>query len=62
MKILIIIALSVALIGALATEDMRLQNRVIGVTALCKYGNFTTAARGQQGVCSGHGGVKKWLN
>lgn len=54
------IVLAAALVFTLATEDSRLERRVIGVTAQCADGAFTTANRGQ-GVCSAHGGVKRWI-
>lgn len=56
------VALGVVLVFCLATEDRRVKSRIIGVTAMCENGMFTTAPRWQQGVCSGHGGVKKWLD
>lgn len=52
--------LSVLLVYTLATEDKRFEKRLIGATAECKSGHYTTAKRGQ-GVCSGHGGVKYWI-
>lgn len=52
--------LAVVLVYVLATEDKRFEKRLIGVTAECKSGNYTTAKRGH-GVCSGHGGVKRWM-
>lgn len=54
------IVLGVVLVFTLTTEDARLERRVIGVTAQCADGAFTTAKRGQ-GVCSAHGGVKRWI-
>lgn len=54
------IVLGVILVYTLSTEDQRLEARVIGVTAQCANGSFTTAKRGQ-GVCSSHGGVKRWI-
>lgn len=52
--------LAVVLVYVLATEDKRFEARLIGATAECKSGHYTTAKRGQ-GVCSGHGGVKRWM-
>lgn len=54
------VVLAVVLVYVLATEDKRFEKLLIGVTAECKSGNYTTAKRGQ-GVCSGHGGVKRWI-
>lgn len=59
--VVIIAFLALVLIYGLATEESRLKSRVIGVTAICKDGNFTTAPRGK-GACSGHGGIKKWYD
>ena len=54
------IVLGVILVYTLSTENQRLEARVIGVTAQCANGSFTTAKRGP-GVCSSHGGVKRWI-
>ena len=54
------VVLGVILVYTMSTEDQRLEARVIGVTAQCANGSFTTAKRGQ-GVCSSHGGVKRWI-
>lgn len=54
------VVLAVVLVYVLATEDKRFEKRLIGATAECKSGNYTTAKRGH-GVCSGHGGVKRWM-
>ena len=54
------IVLGVLLVFALSTEDHRLEARVIGVTAQCADGAYTTAKRGP-GVCSAHGGVQRWI-
>jgi hypothetical protein len=54
------VVLSVILVYTLSTEDQRLESRVIGVTAQCSNGSFTTANRGP-GVCSAHGGVQRWI-
>lgn len=54
------VVLGVILVYTLSTEDQRLEGRVIGVTAQCANGSFTTAKRGP-GVCSSHGGVKRWI-
>lgn len=48
------------LVYALATEEERHGGKLIGVTAQCKDGMFTTAKK-SQGACSGHGGVKYWI-
>lgn len=48
------------LVWSLATEEKRHGHKLIGVTAQCKDGMFTTA-RKSQGACSGHGGVKYWI-
>lgn len=56
------VVFGVVLVYCLASEDKRLAKRVIGATALCQDGMITTAERGKQGVCAGHGGVKKWLD
>lgn len=54
------VLLGVILVYTLSTEDQRLESRVIGVTAQCANGSYTTAKRGP-GVCSAHGGVKRWI-
>ena len=54
------VVLGVILVYTLSTEDQRLEARVIGVTAQCANGSFTTAKRGP-GVCSAHGGVQRWI-
>lgn len=56
------VVFGVILVYCLATEDKRMASKVIGATAICQNGKFTTAERGKQGICAGHGGVKKWLN
>lgn len=50
----------VCLIFALATEHKRNEAMLIGITAECSDGMFTATLRGS-GVCSGHGGVKRWI-
>ena len=59
--LVIISVLSMLLIYSLVTVDDRRHNMVIGATAVCKDGYITTTPRGR-GVCSSHGGVKKWLD
>ncbi len=54
------VVLAVILVYTLSTEDQRLEDRVIGVTAKCASGSYTTAKRGP-GVCSAHGGVQRWI-
>lgn len=54
------VVLVVILVYTLSTEDQRLEARVIGVTAQCANGSYTTAKRGP-GVCSAHGGVQRWI-
>lgn len=54
------VVLGVILVYTLSTEDQRLESRVIGITAQCANGSFTTAKRGP-GVCSAHGGVQRWI-
>lgn len=54
------VVLGVILVYTLSTEDQRLEARVIGVTAQCANGSFTTSKRGP-GVCSAHGGVQRWI-
>lgn len=56
----IAIVFGVSLVFCVSTEDARLEKRVIGVTAQCNDDAFTTAKRGP-GVCSSHGGVKRWI-
>lgn len=55
-------ALALLLMYTLATEETRLQKRVIGATGMCHDGAITSSPRGKQGVCSSHGGVKKWFD
>lgn len=52
--------LALWLVYALSSEDIRLEKRVIGVTAQCVDGAYTTSKRGP-GVCSSHGGVRRWI-
>lgn len=54
------VVLGVILVYTMSTENQRLEARVIGVTAQCSDGAYTTAKRGQ-GVCSSHGGVQRWI-
>jgi hypothetical protein len=54
------IVFGVLLIFALVTDGVRTQNMLIGVTAQCRDGMFTATPRGS-GICSGHGGVKKYI-
>lgn len=54
------VVLTVILVYTLSTEDQRLEARVIGVTAKCASGSYTTVKRGP-GVCSAHGGVQRWI-
>lgn len=54
------VVLGVILVYTMSTENQRLEARVIGVTAQCSDGAFTTANRAS-GVCSAHGGVKRWI-
>lgn len=54
------IVIALILVVTLSSEDSRLERRVIGVTAQCADGAYTTAKRGP-GVCSSHGGVKRWI-
>lgn len=58
--VIISVILGCLLVFTLATEDQRLQGRVIGVTGQCADGSYTTAKR-SQGACSSHGGVKRWI-
>lgn len=55
-----VVVLSALLMYCLATEHRRFQSKVIGATAICHSGSISTSPRGQ-GVCSGHGGVKEWI-
>ena len=52
--------LSCLLVYSLATEERRHGEKLIGVTAQCNDGKFTTSKQ-SQGACSGHGGVKYWM-
>lgn len=54
------IILALCLVYTLSSEDSRLEKRVVGVTAQCADGAYTTSKRGP-GVCSSHGGVKRWI-
>lgn len=54
------IIFALCLVYTLSSEDSRLEKRVVGVTAQCADGAYTTAKRGP-GVCSSHGGVKRWI-
>ncbi len=40
--------------------DNKSERSLIGVTAQCKDGMFTATPR-ERGVCSGHGGVERWI-
>lgn len=54
------IVFALILVVTLSSEDSRLERKVIGVTAQCVDGSYTTSKRGP-GVCSSHGGVKRWI-
>jgi len=59
-----VIVMGLMLTGA--RSDMHADRRavvlssVIGVTAVCKDGMYSTAKR-KRGTCSNHGGVKEWI-
>jgi len=55
-----IVVVACALVAALVLKEQSIESRVIGVTAECNNGRYTTAKRGQ-GVCSGNDGVKRWI-
>ena len=55
-----IVVVACALVAALVLKEQSIESRVIGVTAECSNGRYTTAERGK-GVCSGNGGVKRWI-
>lgn len=54
------VILVAVLFYTVSTEESRHGNKLIGVTAQCKDGKFTSAKK-SQGACSGHGGVKYWI-
>lgn len=54
------IALAVAVVALLASEESRTARRVLGLSAVCMDGALTTSPRGP-GVCAAHGGVKEWM-
>lgn len=60
MPVIFCILLGLLLVYSLGTQDARLEKRFIGATAQCKDGSYTTSKRGP-GVCSSHGGVKRWI-
>ena len=49
-----------AFLAGMTVNEYQVQGRFIGVTAECNNGRYTAAERGQ-GVCSGNGGVKRWI-
>lgn len=56
------VVIGIILVYCLMTFERRAVKLVIGATAFCNDGMITTAERGKQGVCAGHGGVRKWLD
>lgn len=58
--IAIAFALVAAFLAGMAVNEYQMPTRVIGVTAECNNGRYTTAERGR-GVCSANGGVKRWI-
>lgn len=40
--------------------DERVRERVIGVSALCRDGMYSTAEK-KRGQCAEHGGVERWI-
>ena len=59
--VLAAIALCLLLIYTLATEERRTQSKLIGITAKCNDGMYTSVKRGR-GACSSHGGVNYWFD
>lgn len=62
---LLLAAICVVVLGmAYNTErnsaEEKILTRVIGISAKCKDGMYSTAAK-KQGACSGHGGVQHWF-
>ncbi len=55
-----IVVVACALVAALILKEQSIERRLIGVTAECNNGRYTTAERGR-GVCSANGGVKRWV-
>lgn len=58
--IMVAIILGILLVVAVSMLDNKSERSLIGVTAQCKDGMFTATPRGR-GVCSGHGGVERWI-
>ena len=58
--IAIAFGLVAAFLAGMAVNEYQVQGRVIGATAECNNGRYTTAER-SQGVCSGNDGVKRWI-
>jgi len=58
----VIAALMIAVMALwIVSERGRVQSSLIGVTAECNNGRYTTTPHGARGVCSGNGGVKRWI-
>ncbi len=55
-----VVVLGVMLMTAQGNKEGLILRSVIGVSAQCQDGMWSTAKR-NKGTCSGHGGVKKWL-
>lgn len=55
-----IVVVACALVAALILKEQSIERRLIGVTAECNNGRYTTAEHGR-GVCSANGGVKRWV-
>lgn len=56
------IGLAIMLIDSKNTDtDSLIRKNVIGVTAQCNDGKYTTA-KTRRGACSFHGGIKRWYD
>lgn len=58
--LMITLVLSCLLFFDIMYQKHTVHDLVIGVTAECNNGRYSTAPRGQ-GVCSGNDGVKRWI-
>lgn len=57
---LAVVVLGMAYIHEQSQREQIIIESVIGVSALCKDGMYS-ASRRDNGTCSGHGGVARWI-
>lgn len=57
----LVVVLLIFMLAAMLYRQHNAPLRFIGVTAECRDGTYT-ASKSRRGSCSGHGGVKRWLD